>query len=327
MIGATHLIVVAPHPDDETIALGGTIHDHLRRGGSCQIVAVTEGEAADSQASPEERAALALRRAAERAAALETVGAGAAGVDRLRYPDREVHAHLRTLERELAELFTDALRGRESCLVVLPWREDPHDDHRACASAGVRAAIHAGVPYVETPIWGWYDDQARRPASLRSYVAAPHQRRGGRPEARRAPLLPEPVRAPPGKPRACSSGGLLQRVRHRLRGAAPMSVGAAFFDAMYARSDDPWGFTTRWYEARKYALTLAALPRARYRRVFEPGCAIGALTGRLAERADSVVAMDVSAGALAQARRAAFRPTSSWSRVRFPTTGPTATSI
>ena len=162
MIGAAHLIVVAPHPDDETIALGGTIHDHLRRGGSCQIVAVTEGEAADNQASPEERAALALRRAAERAAALETVGAGAAGVDRLRYPDREVHAHLRTLERELAELFADALRGRESCLVVLPWREDPHDDHRACASAGVPAAIHAGVPYVEMPIWGWYDDQARR---------------------------------------------------------------------------------------------------------------------------------------------------------------------
>ena len=28
-----HLIVVAPHPDDETLGIGGTIHDHLRSAG------------------------------------------------------------------------------------------------------------------------------------------------------------------------------------------------------------------------------------------------------------------------------------------------------
>ena len=60
------------------------------------------------------------------------------------------------------------------------------------------------------------------------------------------------------------------------------SVEAGYFDDMYARSDDPWGFTSRWYERRKYAISLAMLPQERYDSAFEPGCSIGVLTGRLA---------------------------------------------
>ncbi|MFE7421819.1 hypothetical protein [Rhodococcus sp. NPDC057529] len=63
-------------------------------------------------------------------------------------------------------------------------------------------------------------------------------------------------------------------------------MGPSYFDAMYAASPDPWGFGDRWYEQRKYALTLAALPRPRYRRAFEPGCSIGILTAALAHRCD-----------------------------------------
>lgn len=77
---------------------------------------------------------------------------------------------------------------------------------------------------------------------------------------------------------------------------------ATYFDQLYARTDDPWGLSTEPYEARKYALTLAALPRARYRRVFEPGCAIGVLTALLAQRCDELLAWDGATVALAQAR-------------------------
>lgn len=75
-----------------------------------------------------------------------------------------------------------------------------------------------------------------------------------------------------------------------------------YFESMYAESADPWGFDDRWYERRKYALTLAALPRPHYRRAFEPGCSIGVLTAQLAERCDRVVATDVVPRALASAR-------------------------
>ncbi|MFV8170122.1 SAM-dependent methyltransferase [Mycolicibacterium peregrinum] len=72
----------------------------------------------------------------------------------------------------------------------------------------------------------------------------------------------------------------------------------AYFDRMYAASADPWQLATRWYEQRKYAITLSMLPYRRYRHAFEPGCSIGTLTALLAGRCDHVTAMDVAASAL-----------------------------
>lgn len=73
---------------------------------------------------------------------------------------------------------------------------------------------------------------------------------------------------------------------------------AVYFEELYARSADPWQFTTRWYEKRKRALTLASLPRPRYRSAFEPGCGIGVLTQELASRCDRIVATDIVDDAL-----------------------------
>src|SRR5580658_8155643 len=81
-----------------------------------------------------------------------------------------------------------------------------------------------------------------------------------------------------------------------------MTLDRSYFERLYDDHDDPWGFRTRWYEARKRRLTMAALPAQRYGSVFEPGCSIGLLTADLAERSDRVVAMDISARALQQAR-------------------------
>jgi SAM-dependent methyltransferase len=68
----------------------------------------------------------------------------------------------------------------------------------------------------------------------------------------------------------------------------------AYFDRMYAGAEDPWELSTRWYEQRKYGVTLALLPRRRYRHAFEPGCSIGILTELLALRCDQVTAVDVA---------------------------------
>ena len=73
-----------------------------------------------------------------------------------------------------------------------------------------------------------------------------------------------------------------------------MSLPAEYFDELFADNDDPWAFRTRWYEQRKRDLTLAALPRQRYARVFEPGCANGELSLRLAQRSDALLCMDMS---------------------------------
>ena len=82
-----------------------------------------------------------------------------------------------------------------------------------------------------------------------------------------------------------------------------MSLPAEYFEHLYAGSRDPWGFGSRWYEARKRALTVASLPRRRYARAFEPGCSIGELTALLATRCDRLLATDMAPAALAEAAR------------------------
>ncbi|WP_017607414.1 class I SAM-dependent DNA methyltransferase [Nocardiopsis xinjiangensis] len=82
-----------------------------------------------------------------------------------------------------------------------------------------------------------------------------------------------------------------------------MSADPDLFTRMYERSPDPWHFRSRWYERRKRALTLAALPEERYGSAFEPGCSIGLLTRDLADRCSRLLAMDSAPGAVAQARR------------------------
>ena len=74
-----------------------------------------------------------------------------------------------------------------------------------------------------------------------------------------------------------------------------------FFDDLYRQNPDPWCFETSDYEANKYDETMAVLPRARYKNAFEVGCSIGVLTKRLAERCDSLLAIDCSPFALGRA--------------------------
>jgi protein-L-isoaspartate O-methyltransferase len=65
-----------------------------------------------------------------------------------------------------------------------------------------------------------------------------------------------------------------------------------YFDERWASSADPWDHAGRWYETRKYDLTVAALPCPRSRHAVEPACGVGLLTVRLAGRADHVTAND-----------------------------------
>lgn len=81
-----------------------------------------------------------------------------------------------------------------------------------------------------------------------------------------------------------------------------MSVDDRYFDGLFAGSDDPWAFRQRWYEQRKRAITLAALPRPRYRYVFEPGCANGELSAELAPRCDRLLCCDTASAAVQLAR-------------------------
>lgn len=74
----------------------------------------------------------------------------------------------------------------------------------------------------------------------------------------------------------------------------PNSLPPSYFDKLYSSDRDPWKFETSEYEASKYAATIAALPKKRYRSAFEIGGSIGVLTQKLAQRCDKLLSIDVS---------------------------------
>jgi SAM-dependent methyltransferase len=82
------------------------------------------------------------------------------------------------------------------------------------------------------------------------------------------------------------------------------SVPDEHFIGMYLAKDDPWDLATKWHDQRKYAVTVASLPRLRYRSAYEPGCSIGLLTRMLAPRCDAILAVDCVEAAVRQAAAA-----------------------
>lgn len=138
------VVVVAPHPDDETLALGGTLSMLVRRGFEIRIVAVTDGEGSHPRSATISRAELAARRPLEQAAALAELGIGDGRIERLRIGDGAVSAV--DLASQLAPLV------KEADFVLAPFARDGHPDHDACGRAA--EAVHSRVfSYV---VWAWH---------------------------------------------------------------------------------------------------------------------------------------------------------------------------
>lgn len=80
-----------------------------------------------------------------------------------------------------------------------------------------------------------------------------------------------------------------------------MTLPPEYFAERWTDDDDPWRIADRWYERRKRDLVMAALPRERFDRGLELGCAAGHLTERLAGRCGQLLACDGDPRAVALA--------------------------
>jgi SAM-dependent methyltransferase len=82
------------------------------------------------------------------------------------------------------------------------------------------------------------------------------------------------------------------------------SLSLEHFTNLYLAKDDPWDLAGKWHDQRKYAVTVASLPRPHYRRCYEPGCSIGLLTRMLAPRCAELLAVDCAEAAVRQTAEA-----------------------
>jgi LmbE family N-acetylglucosaminyl deacetylase len=142
-LGWPSVAIVAAHPDDEILGVGGTLSMLAAAGARLRLIAVTDGEASHPGADPE---VIARVRTAESAAARHVLGAQDIEVIRLRLPDTGLSDH----EDELAARLRELCAGFEVCLA--PWEGDVHADHEAAGRAARRAARHV----LSYPIWMWH---------------------------------------------------------------------------------------------------------------------------------------------------------------------------
>ena len=95
----------------------------------------------------------------------------------------------------------------------------------------------------------------------------------------------------------------LRRWQRRLRWLAGRGWSAEDFAQRYAAPvADAWGYRDSPQHQRRADWILAALPRDRFERALEVGCAQGFLSERLAGRVDHLIACDISAEAIRRAR-------------------------
>ena len=126
-----NILVIAPHPDDESIGCGGTICLHTDRGDHVAAVFLTSGEFALGDLPREKAWAIREAEAEESASIL-----GITSVTFLRRPDHYLGDGIEEAATELRLL----LERQQPQLIYLPHAYEGHSDHRACQPI-VQAAL------------------------------------------------------------------------------------------------------------------------------------------------------------------------------------------
>jgi LmbE family N-acetylglucosaminyl deacetylase len=190
------MLVVSPHPDDETLGAGGLMRMHARAGNPVTVLSITDGEAAHRDWEGLNRV-----RRGELDRALRVLAGEKIAVVRLEVPDGRVAEQLHEVCAAVRELST-----RHSILVA-PYELDGHPDHDAAGQACGAVARTSGITLVKYPIWSWHHatpadfvgrrwERFRLDAAARSAKAQAIECFGSqlRPEGR-APIVPRHVLA------------------------------------------------------------------------------------------------------------------------------------
>jgi LmbE family N-acetylglucosaminyl deacetylase len=161
-LGEGPILVVAPHPDDETIGCGGLIRQARARGTPVAIDILTDGARSHPNSRAFDASRLAALREAEAIGAAACLGVAPEAVTFWRQPDSALPwrgaagaALAATMRRRIVET--------EAAAIFVTWVDDPHCDHEAAFELVVAAAADSpSRPRVHAyPVWSWTIDTPR----------------------------------------------------------------------------------------------------------------------------------------------------------------------
>ncbi len=168
------LLVVAPHPDDESLGVGGLIATARAAGADVRLAVLSDGVGSHPNSVSHLPERLRDLREAETRAAAAVLGLAEEAVTFLRLPDRAVPVDgpAAGRAREILAMLADDCRAGAVCVT---WEHDPHCDHEAAARL-VAATDFGKAGLYAYPVWGWTlppdRDVGPAPAGVRIGIAA-----------------------------------------------------------------------------------------------------------------------------------------------------------
>lgn len=145
--GRRRIVIVAPHPDDETLGCGLLIARAMRAGERVAVVALTDGQASHPRSQRWPPAMLGRLRRAELRRAVGRLGAQTAHIHFLGWADGEV------AQRGFVRPLRRMLRSLDPGIVLAASPADHHPDHKAGWDLARRALHGTGVPLIAYAVW------------------------------------------------------------------------------------------------------------------------------------------------------------------------------
>lgn len=149
-------LVVAPHPDDESLGCGGAIRLLREDNFEVFVLVLSDGTLShpNSKKFPSEK--LRDLRENEIIEALNVLEVSKENIKFFRYKDRSVPNGDSENWDEIIKKTRDYLSRIKPQTVLVPWRRDPHPDHRAAFAVVNKAKKNfPEIRVIEYPIWLW----------------------------------------------------------------------------------------------------------------------------------------------------------------------------
>jgi LmbE family N-acetylglucosaminyl deacetylase len=167
-IAAEPVLVVAPHPDDETLGCGGAIALLRQLGLIVRVLVISDGTQSHPRSVKYPAHKLRTLRESETRSAMNLLGVDSQ-VTFLQLPDGAIPTDEKPEFDRALEQCGDYLKTVMPAIVFVPWRDDPHPDHRATWHLinGTLSQCRLFPRVIEYPVWDW--DAAQR----RTYEGSP----------------------------------------------------------------------------------------------------------------------------------------------------------
>lgn len=147
-------LVLAPHPDDESLGCGGLIAACCARRQPPVVAILTDGSMSHPGSKSYPPARMASLRETETRTATRILGLADDRLIFLRCTDLEA-PHAGPMFVSIVEHLAAVIRQFGCTAILAPWRLDPHCDHEAASLAAAAAATETGIRHLEYPVWGW----------------------------------------------------------------------------------------------------------------------------------------------------------------------------